>query len=399
MNSNKFIVAGQVVTSRLEALEWYLCSSKANFISIGFPSPFAKSNVGYIKSIKDGVDITRKNLYFSVIQAQKIVRYAFMPVTFISYFIGILYQLFKRPKNGGIYIGIATFATTCGVVAKKLGFVDSCIYYCLDYYPPPSKLSFLNYLYNKIYQKLDKFCVSHSDLIWDISPEISVGRKYYSNFDDSNFPITIVPLGYADDVNRFVDIEYRVPYSLGFVGTVSDNQGLELVLDAMVILRNKYPSISLHLIGSGPHYDNIKSYIGLLGLKDNVKLYGFVKDDEVVYDILANCQLGVATWNGSESDNSRYADPGKPKLYALLGLPIIITKFPIISRAIAESGVGEVIDYQVDELVSAIDKIFSNRAYYCRLVDRLDAFKINCRARNIFDIAFALANINLSRSE
>jgi glycosyltransferase involved in cell wall biosynthesis len=148
----------------------------------------------------------------------------------------------------------------------------------------------------------------------------------------------------------------------------------------------------MQIIGSGPHYNAIQRLIADLGISSNVKLYGFVNSEDEVYDILSKCMVGVATWNGSESDNSRFADPGKPKLYALLGLPIIITKFPIISKTINQFGAGIIIDFNSEEFINAIDVLFSDSIKYQSIMSNLISFQKICRARTIFDEAFFKTN-------
>jgi len=388
MKINKYVVVGQIITSRLEALDWYLEQKKQSYTSVGFPSPFSQKKTGYIKCYSEGRCTLNTEKSFLILQSSLFIRTLVMPLTFLSYGYRIFSTLLTGDYKNSTYIGIATFSSACGIIAKKIGLVEHCVYYCLDYYPPQKNSNFLNRCYHRFYKILDTYCVKNASVVWDISTEISHGRYHYSKYDDSKIRKLIVPLGYTDDVDRNVSINERWPYTIGFVGTVSDNQGLELVLKGISLLKGYYPNIMFHVIGSGPYYEVIKSQVKKLDIGNNVKLYGFIQSEKDVYDILSKCMVGVATWNGSESDNSRYADPGKPKLYALLGLPIIITKFPAISKDISRYGAGIVIDYQLEQFVNSLKSIFEDAKIYEKIVSNLHLFQKMCKARTIFEEAF-----------
>ena len=132
-----------------------------------------------------------------------------------------------------------------------------------------------------------------------------------------------------------------------------------------------------------------KSKISEKNLNKHFIFYGFVPDDEKVYNILSHCLAGLATWTGDQGDNSLYADPGKPKLYALLGLPIIITSAPYVSRLIAETGAGERINYNLDDFIWAVKKIITTKEGFNQYRQGLERFRPYCLAEKNFNRAFS----------
>lgn len=183
-------------------------------------------------------------------------------------------------------------------------------------------------------------------------------------------------------------MEYKERWTLGFVGTLSENQGLQLVIEAMPRLIERFPGIKVRIIGHGPYASQLKDMIRIYNVEDRFIFHGFVRDEEGVYDILSHCMTGLATWTGDETDNSLYADPGKPKLYALLGLPVIITSAPYISNIISSTKAGEVINYNINDFISAVEKIIGDEERFLSYINRIERFKPYCLAENIFDMAF-----------
>ena len=286
--------------------------------------------------------------------------------------------------------GIATFSSLLCLIAKLVGWQSyKLIYYCLDYYTHPAS-GIANSVIFRTYKWAEKLLIERADLIWDISPRIKDARATIDDIPLSKYQVRTVPLGYFDiSAQPPRPIDDRTPNSLGFVGTLSENQGLQLVVQAIEILRPKIKNIHLHVVGDGPMRMGLEELVTNLGLSKHVTFYGFVKDDADVFTILQKCRVGIATWTGHEGDNSIYADPGKPKLYALLGLPVIITKSPHISELISDLDAGFVIDYNIESITKAISEALVNDKIYRLKLTNLQKFTPYCQAAQIFDEAFS----------
>lgn len=66
--------------------------------------------------------------------------------------------------------------------------------------------------------------------------------------------------------------------NLLFVGQVSRHKGIDLLLDAFGALVADYPDIHLHVLGNGPHEQELRRGIASMGLESRVHLWGY-RDD------------------------------------------------------------------------------------------------------------------------
>ncbi len=381
-----FLIAGQLKTSRTETLEEYLRNRIFSLGVIGFMSPFASYSESRCTLYQQGVKSEEFSLPSYTIKKVNPWKQPLICVSFLVYIYSFFLAAFKLKKKFDVFIGIATFSTMLGLFLKKTGRVKKVIYYCLDYYPKPKGFNF-NRFVNFVFRNIDKWVVKRADVIWHISPKIKEARQKYAKVDPNSYREVVVPLGYTKAIDYDLPLNERRRWSLGFVGTLSENQGLQMVIEAMVELRNKYPQIKVEVVGHGPYAQGLKKKVCEKNLENQFIFHGFIRDDWQVYDILSHCVVGLATWTGDEEDNSLYADPGKPKLYALLGLPIIITSAPYVAKVISNLGAGEVIEYKKEDFIEAVDKMISDENKYKKYKEGLEKFKPLCLADNIFDKA------------
>ncbi|MDA3862087.1 MAG: glycosyltransferase family 4 protein [Melioribacteraceae bacterium] len=66
---------------------------------------------------------------------------------------------------------------------------------------------------------------------------------------------------------------------LVYVGRIKKYKQVELVVDVLPKLKEKYPDIELHIGGSGDHTEELKKYVVEKGLKDSVKFLGFLSEE------------------------------------------------------------------------------------------------------------------------
>ena len=382
-----FLLVGQLRTSRTETLEDYLKIRAKSLSVIGFMSPFASYNESRCTSYVEGEKKEEFSLPTFILKKVNRWNKPLMVFSFLTYIFSVFISVRKLKQKFDVFIGVATFSSMLGVILKKTGCVDKVIYYCIDYYPPPKNRGFNTFI-NLIYKHIDVWLVKHADIIWEISPTIKEGRFRYMGIKPDTYQSSIVPLGYCDDIIRDCPFDERKRWTLGFVGTLSENQGLQLVIEAIPELAKKFPEIKVRVIGHGPDASYLKGLVDKLDLQDRFIFHGFIKDEEEVYDILSKCVLGLATWTSEEDDNSLYADPGKPKLYALLGLPIVITTGPYVSGLISELKAGEVIKYDKEEFILAVTNIIKSKEAFDSYREGINKFRSYCLAKSIFDQAF-----------
>jgi len=392
------LVIGQVKTSRTETLEDYLKGRVRYLAVVALGAAYGKMTEARCTFYHKGKRIKEFSIFAFSIKNITRWKYPLIAVTFVLYIFTVLYALLRLGKRFDLAITIATASTFIGCAfLRPLRIIKSIIYYCIDYYPPGANHlgDFLGFqrIFHLFYKQVDTYLIKTADITWEISPRIKEGREQYTRGNSISFNAIIVPLGFSEEFSNKCQsnnksINDRERWTLGFIGVLSQWQGLTMVIEAMPYLYEQFPDIKVRIIGDGIYSNNLKTLIKHRGLEDRFIFHGYIGRDEEVFDILSRCVVGLATWTGSQSDYSRYADPGKPKLYALLGLPIIMTSAPHISKSIFESGAGEVIEYNVSHFISAVEKIISTDENLKDYIAGVERFKPYCHANDIFDRAF-----------
>ena len=387
LSTSNGIVVGQLKTSRTETVEEYLRTRLNSLAVVGFMSPFSNYSEARCTLYHKGLKVREFGLPNYIIKHITGMNQFLIILSFISYMVALFASIIRLRRRFDLYVGIATFSALMGLIFKRMGITKRFIYYCIDYYPSPPTIG-LNRIINIVIKIIDRLCIKYADMVWDISPRIKEAREEFNHIPADSYMSIVTPLGYTKQVQRTCPPANKELWTLGFVGSLSENQGLQLIVDAMPNLKERFPEIKVRIIGHGPFGETLKERIRERGLNDRFIFHGFVKNDDEVFDILSRCMIGLATWTGEETDNSLYADPGKPKLYALLGLPIIITSAPLVSELITWTGAGVVIDYSANQLVQAVEKIIGSPTGIRDYLNGVENFKPYCMANTIFDNSF-----------
>ncbi|MDI6759055.1 MAG: glycosyltransferase, partial [Candidatus Omnitrophota bacterium] len=344
----KILLSGQLITSRIETLEKYL-RARINFLGvIGITSAFSPKNVSRCTLYEKGAKISEFSLPSFQVGNMIWYKQPLLAVSFFMYFIIIIFAALRLQKKFDIFVGVACFSTFVGIILKKLKVIRHLFYYSIDYYSMPKKFSF-NTLMVYLFRYLDKMCVRYSDITWHITPAIAEGRFKFSKVPPKTYKHMTVPLTYDSTLFHFQPLEKCERYTIGFVGCLSENQGLQLLVKVMPEIIKEIPQIRIRVIGKGYYERELKAQVRDAGLKNYFIFHGFIKEESGVLDILSKCALGIAPYTSDKDSNVLYADSGKPKLYAFCGLPVIITNGMPAAWEIEEKKAGFVINYDAEE--------------------------------------------------
>ncbi len=269
--------------------------------------------------------------------------------------------LFKKNKTD-LFIGLESIYTLVGIIFKKLRKIDTVVYYVSDYSP----IRYESKLFNNIYLWLDRLCVMHADYIWDVSPAMMPARlkaglnpqkvKHVIQVPNALFPFQI----------SYLSTNQLKSNSLLFVGTIGPENGLDLAIEALQIIKEKIPRVILHVLGSGlqSEEEKVQKLIHKYHLENNVKQYGFVFDLKKISDISKHCMVGLAPYRSIPSSVRWYADATKMRLYFANGLPVITTQVPPLGKEAQEKGCALVVQDTKEEFAQAIIEMVSNKKRY-----------------------------------
>jgi len=387
------LLCGLAFTSRTETLEDYLKDKTKSLTVISISSCFLKENLSFCRIYEKGVLKNSFSIPNFRIKNYRPFRQPLILIVFIFNWLVILFTIIKVNKKFDLFIGVSHSFAFIGALLKKIKLVKQFIYYCIDYYIPEEKLNF-NSMFVRLINILDRFTVKNADFIWDISEKISKYRQKLGGIKKGSYRNIIVPLGYSRHIRQFKTIDEINRWQVGFVGTITANQGLQLLVDAMPQLLKRIPQIKIQIIGDGPFSQELRNMVIQKKLENHFKFAGFIKNEEEMLDLLSRSAIGLALYNDStDNRNIICADSGKPKLYALLGLPAIVTNFCSISDEIKKQKAGISINYNSDELVDAISFLLEDQQ---RLIElKVNSFKLgeSFVSDSIFDEAFRVMEV------
>jgi|GEM_PF-1587759 len=366
------MVSGQVLTSRTETLEDYLCPRVDHLLVVALGGAYHRGAPARCTEYRLGAKFREWR-----IPAPAVNRGSWWsPLGLVAVFSNYAWQILRGAWRGGrdfdLFVGISCFSGLIGVVLKSLGWTRRLIYYSIDYYPLPSQRCF-NRLMVRAFYAADRLCSRRADLVWHITARISEAREQYGRLPPSKYRQVEVPLCYREGIFRVLSEEHVERWTLGFVGTITENQGLDLLLDAMPEIARRCPGISVRIIGDGPYGPEFRRRAAMSPEGRRLCFHGFLRREEDVLGWLGRCAAGVALWPPDEGNNIRYADPGKPKLYLAVGLPCIITRGAEIAEIIHREGAGVAIEYDVTDLVNAVMKVLGDDAAWLAFRQRAQA--------------------------
>jgi len=314
------------------------------------------------------------------------------PLIFSHYllqtFLVILSNLRLRTRFHFV-IGISSFNAFLSILLRRLGFVDYVIYYGIDY-------PFQRCMTSVLFRWLDEFSAKNSDVIWDLSPTISRARDVNMKSDQKALTKMIVPLTYASRILTLLSLNEIERWTMAFIGTLNELQGLQLLIEAMPEIVRHMPNVLVRVIGDGPYADKLKKMVNKLGLNKHFVFYGFIEKDCDVINIISRCAIGVALYVPTPENNALAADPGKIKFYTFLGLPVIATKTPS-GLLIARSGAGITIEYDSNELASAVVKLLSDTQLLTTYRQNANSFAQSYTSERVFPEIFNTTLQSLDR--
>jgi len=145
-------------------------------------------------------------------------------------------------------------------------------------------------------------------------------------------------------------------------GQLVPGRNIELMVEAMAIVRQALPEANLWLVGkaSSQYLAHLHQKIDRLGVSQNVTIQPAIPYHQVPA-LIARATLGLAALQLNES--YRRSIQVKPFEFMAMGVPVLGTKVPSISKFVVASGAGLVVDPLTPaQLASQIIELLQNPA-------------------------------------
>lgn len=270
--------------------------------------------------------------------------------------------IFSRQKYQ-LFIGLESIYTLAGIILKKLGKVKTVVYYISDYAPNRYSQKW----FNNLYLWFDRFCAMHADFIWDVSKAMHPARIKAGLDPKKSAPELHVPNALFPEQINYLPLKLLKPYSLVYAGTLGIENGVDLAIKAIPIIKKKIPNIELHIYGGGSTDEKrLKDLAKRFYLQNSVFFHGFITDAVKLSELIKRFCVGLAPYLAIPLSVRWYADATKLRLYMAAGLPIITTQVPPLGKEIAEAGAGLIAKDNEKDLAKNIIKMLENKKLYLK---------------------------------
>lgn len=155
--------------------------------------------------------------------------------------------------------------------------------------------------------------------------------------------------------NKYKEFKNHGKYILGYAGRIASDKGIEIIIEALSMLKDKYNDLYLHIAGTDEKgYINVlRKLIDKLNLQDRVVFLGHIDDMEKFY---RSIDVLVAPSVVKESFGLVLCEA----IYC--GLPVIATNSGAQREIITQKQYGTVVDnLNADSLAEAISETYKNK--------------------------------------
>lgn len=269
-------------------------------------------------------------------------------------FVWILFRYFSRNEKFFVICGHPLFSFFKSIL--RLFRQYKIVYFVGDYYPRRS-------LVNVIYQTVSHYYHDRACYRTYISDRLN---KKYNRKVINTRNVKTVMWGINPSVYR--DKDPRRALQLCFIGAIRPSHGLLLALE---LLKEK-KDMKIKVLGTCEEslFKEYKKVIQKWGIEKQVYFPNrFILQLE---EEAGNCHIGVALYTLNEG--TYYADPGKVKAYAQLGLPIIMTDAAEVAEYIKKFKAGEIVTSQKSSILQAILSIQENYPTYIQGLKKFNAY-------------------------
>lgn len=144
-------------------------------------------------------------------------------------------------------------------------------------------------------------------------------------------------------------------FTIGYMGEISKERGAILILEILQQLRSEGSKI--HALFVGPVRDEVLgSSIYGVAIKEGWATFTGRLNPEEAWTKISRCSLGAALLYPSPNFIDSY--PTKLFEYMALGIPVMVSDFPINRKIIVESGCGMLVNPEDGEAVKEIIRFF-----------------------------------------
>jgi len=195
----------------------------------------------------------------------------------------------------------------------------------------------------------ERLAVTKADGVISVSYPLAALRK-----NQGAKKVIVAPNGVV--LEHFLEARQKEkhPRTLVYMGLLSEAWGVDLVLEALPLIRKEISDIRFLIIGYGVNMQKLMDLATALGVKDIVAFLGKQAHDKLS-KYLKQADIGIAVFKARRFNE--YACHLKIREYMAAGLPVIVSKIGEGEQIIEASGAGELVDNSPESIASAAIKM------------------------------------------
>lgn len=218
-----------------------------------------------------------------------------------------------------------------------------------------------------IARKLEKAAYERCDVLVCVSEALKEVILEKTGVDPRK--ILVVPNGVD---TAFFDPDLHAPkrefggFTVGFVGTLLEWQGLDRLISAVGELRRGGLLVHATIVGDGPARVGLERLAREVRVDDSVRFVGRVSSDEVP-DYIAGFDVGFSGQQGMKI-GAMYHSPLKLYEYLSMGKPVIASAFDDARRLLGDGEAGFLFAPQdTEDLARAMKEAYHARSFFAGL--------------------------------
>lgn len=340
-----------------------------HFVLIDQPHPGSDTVIPFVETYENGKKKRIKRSSFIVSWLYPFLSFGKDTSTSMIFkfrdFLSVIDFVLRSHKKYDLLIGFESVNALSGIFLKKLGKVDTVVYYVSDFSPRRYRSGW----FNSLYLFLDKIAAKFSDATWNVSPAMPEARKKLGYDMNKLSPQLYAPNAFFREEIKYLPISKVQPYSIIYAGTMGPDNGPDLAIKAMIKILKKFPKAILTLAGGHSEKDErkLRKLIKDLKLEKSVNFRGFIQTNDQMLDLVRHHRLSVAPYRATPNSVRWYADAVKIRTSLACGLPVVTTHIPPMGKEAQKQGAGVVVKDDVNQLAEAIINIFSNQKLYLKM--------------------------------
>jgi glycosyltransferase involved in cell wall biosynthesis len=229
----------------------------------------------------------------------------------------------------------------------------------------------------------------HADYIWDVSKAMQPARVEAGLNLKKSAQVIHVPNGLYPNQIKASPASEVDKHSMVYMGTLGQENGPDVAIQALALVKKKFPDAKLHIIG-GTKQDFLwlRKIIEKINIEKSIYVHGFVAKNSDMSNIIRKCAVGLAPYRDIPGSLRYYADAGKIRVYAAAGISIVSSQVPPLGIDAADRGAALRVHDDPESFANAIIDIFSDKKLYLKLRKNAMIFAKDNTWDNSFTNAF-----------